>query len=128
MAVMKMKKLVMGSLFRKPATLMYPVIPREYGENTKGHIDVDMDACILCGICAKKCPTHAISVDREGKTWSIARMQCIQCRCCTGYCPKNCLTMANTYTAPNVVKTVDVFEKPAPEEKPPVAEEKSAEA
>ncbi|MDO4552965.1 MAG: 4Fe-4S binding protein [Bacillota bacterium] len=121
---MKMKKTVLGSLFKKPATLMYPVIPREYPEISKGHIAVDMSACILCGICARKCPTHAIQVDRASKTWTIERMRCIQCRCCTGYCPKNCLTMENSYTAPSTGKTVDSYTAPEPEEKKePVAEQ-----
>jgi formate hydrogenlyase subunit 6/NADH:ubiquinone oxidoreductase subunit I len=104
--------MVMRSLFKKPATLMYPVVPREYKELTRGHIDVDMNACILCGICAKKCPTDAISVDKNAKAWSIQRMRCIQCSCCVEVCPKKCLTNASTYTIPNVVKIADTFEKP----------------
>jgi formate hydrogenlyase subunit 6/NADH:ubiquinone oxidoreductase subunit I len=104
--------MVMRSLFRKPATLMYPVVPREYTDLTRGHIDVDMNACILCGICMKKCPTDAINVDKKEKTWSIQRMRCIQCSCCVEVCPKKCLNNVGTYTIPNVVKVADIFEKP----------------
>ena len=112
MANLKIGKMVMRSLFRKPATLMYPVIPREFKERTRGHIEVDMEACILCGICGKKCPTDAITVSREAKTWSIQRMSCVQCSCCVEVCPKKCLVNVDTYTTPDVIKIVDTFEKP----------------
>jgi formate hydrogenlyase subunit 6/NADH:ubiquinone oxidoreductase subunit I len=112
MANLKIGKMILRSLFKKPATLMYPVIPREPGELTRGHIDIDLDTCILCGICQKKCPTNAITVDRTERTWSIQRMQCIQCSCCVEVCPKNSLVNAGTYTTPDVSKIVDTFEKP----------------
>jgi formate hydrogenlyase subunit 6/NADH:ubiquinone oxidoreductase subunit I len=118
MANLKIGKMIMRSLFKKPATLMYPVIPREYGERTRGHIDIDMDTCILCGICSKKCPTDAIIVDREEKTWSIQRMSCIQCGCCVEVCPKKSLVNQGAYTSPDINKIVDTFEKP---EEPGVA-------
>lgn len=102
----------MSSLFKKPATLMYPVIPRKWQERTRGHIEVDMEACILCGICSKKCPTNAIEVSRDEKTWSIERMQCIQCSCCVEVCPKKCLFNKNEYTTPDVNKITDTFKKP----------------
>ena len=121
MAVFKMGKLVFGRLFQKPATLMYPVVPREWKERTRGHIDIDVDACIKCGICMRKCPTNAITVDRDASTWEIQRMQCIQCGCCVDYCPKKCLTMAPEYTTPNVVKVIDTFEIPVQEKPAPKA-------
>ena len=116
MANLKIGKMIMRSLFKKPATLMYPVVEREYTDVTRGHISVDMEECILCGICQKKCPTDAITVDRDAKTWQIKRMQCIQCSCCVEVCPKKCLVNENTYTTPDVVKIVDTFEKPATED------------
>jgi formate hydrogenlyase subunit 6/NADH:ubiquinone oxidoreductase subunit I len=115
MAILKIGKMVMGSLFKKPATLMYPVIPREWQERTRGHIDIVIGDCILCGICARKCPTDAITVAKDVKTWTIHRMQCVQCSCCVDVCPKKCLVNAHTYTTPSTEKIVDTFEKPAPE-------------
>ncbi|MDR0817491.1 MAG: 4Fe-4S binding protein [Clostridiales Family XIII bacterium] len=112
MANLKIGKMIMRSLFRKPATLMYPVVPREHKERTRGHIEIDMETCILCGICSKKCPTDAIVVDRPARTWSIQRMQCIQCSCCVEVCPKKSLINVGAYTAPDVIKIVDTFEKP----------------
>jgi formate hydrogenlyase subunit 6/NADH:ubiquinone oxidoreductase subunit I len=119
MANLKIGKMVMRSLFKKPATLMYPVIPREYKERTRGHIEVDMEACILCGICSKKCPTDAITVSRDDKTWQIERMSCIQCSCCVEVCPKKCLTNVGIYTTPDVIKLSETFVKPEEKEKDP---------
>lgn len=117
MATFKIGKVVMKSLFKKPATLMYPVIPREWAERTRGHIDIDEKSCILCGICGKKCPTSAITVDKAARTWTIERMQCIQCGCCVEVCPKKCLDMAPDYTEPGTEKVVDIFEVPQPVKK-----------
>ena len=111
MANLKIGGMVLRSLFRKPATLMYPVIPREWTERTRGRIEIDIDACIFCGICSRKCPTDAITVDRDAKSWTIARMGCIQCSCCVETCPKDCLVNEAGYTTPDTEKHVDTFIK-----------------
>ncbi|MCQ4635480.1 4Fe-4S binding protein [Anaerovorax odorimutans] len=119
MATFRIGKVVLRSLFKKPATLMYPVVPREWQERTRGHIDIRKEDCIVCGICAKKCPANAITVDRNKRTWTIERMQCIQCNCCVEACPKTCLIMENQYTEPGPEKVVDTFEIPKPEKAAP---------
>ncbi|MDO4545689.1 MAG: 4Fe-4S binding protein [Bacillota bacterium] len=110
MGTFKIAKTVVKSLFRKPATLMYPVVPREWEERTRGSIGIEVEKCILCGICARRCPTAAIDVDRKGGTWEIHRMQCIQCGACVEACPKDCLLMENQYTEPEAEKVIDSFE------------------
>jgi len=111
-------KVVLRSLFKKPATLMYPIVAREWQARTRGSIDIEKETCILCGICARKCPTNAIAVSRDQRTWVIERMQCIQCGNCVDVCPKKCLLMNPMYTAPDTVKIVDsvsIPEQPKPE-------------
>ncbi len=112
MSLFSFAKTEFCNLFSKPATRPYPQQPREYSERTRGHIENDMAACILCGLCSRKCPTGAIAVDRAGKTWSISRFSCIQCGYCVASCPKKCLSMKQTYTQPGAEKTTDVFAKP----------------
>lgn len=117
MSVFKIGKVVLRSMFKKPATLMYPVIQREWQDRTRGSIDIDEGMCILCGICAKKCPTNAITVSREQRTWVIERMQCVQCGSCVEVCPKKCLIMNPEYTESSATKITDcvsVPEQPKP--------------
>ena len=115
MANLKIGNMVLRSLFKKPATLMYPIRPREWTERTRGRIDIEIENCIFCGICARKCPTDALVVDREAKSWAIARMGCIQCSCCVEVCPKDCLVNEAGYTAPGLEKITDTFVQPADE-------------
>ena len=107
MSAFKIGKVVLRSLFKKPATLMYPVVPRTWQERTRGSISIEEGSCILCGICAKKCPTDAIEVSREKRSWLIERMQCLQCGSCVEVCPKKCLNMDPEYTASDFVKVTD---------------------
>jgi formate hydrogenlyase subunit 6/NADH:ubiquinone oxidoreductase subunit I len=108
-------KMIFRSLAGKPATEKFPFEPRVYFEQTRGSIDIDVNSCILCGICQKKCPADAITVDRNNRTWEIERMQCIQCSNCILVCPKKCLTNNNQYTTPSTAKTVDTFNIPQQE-------------
>lgn len=101
-----------GSLFKEPETIQYPVQTRFVPEGLKGHIANDIDACILCGICQKRCPTDAIVVDKPGLTWSIDRFRCIQCGSCVRECPEKCLTMETTYAAAAAKKSIVVINKP----------------
>jgi len=125
MANLLIGKMILRSLFKKPATLMYPVIPRQWTERTRGRIEIDIDNCIFCGICSRKCPTDAITVDRDKKSWTISRMGCIQCSCCVEVCPKKCLVNEAGYTTPDLHKIVDTFTK-QPEPEPETATEPEA--
>lgn len=112
MNMMPFTKTVLKNLFSKPVTKMYPQQQREYPQRTRGQIAIDMDTCILCGLCSKKCPADAIAVDRAARTWSIQRFGCIQCGYCVESCPKKSLTMLQSYTQPAAEKRTDTYEKP----------------
>lgn len=120
MGSFKLGGMTLKSLFSKPETIMYPVQERYKPEGLKGHIAIDVETCILCGICQKTCPTGSITVDKDGNSWSIDRFQCVQCGACWRSCPKESLTMENTYPAPSAQKTVDKFDvfPKKPERKP----------
>jgi formate hydrogenlyase subunit 6/NADH:ubiquinone oxidoreductase subunit I len=121
MSQLRMGKVVLRSLFRKPATLMYPQVPRIWQERTRGHIEINEADCILCGMCQRKCPSDAIIVDRKERTWTIHRMGCIQCKSCVDVCPKKCLFMKQEYTTPDVIKITDIHH--IPEQEKPAAKE-----
>ncbi len=111
-------KTVMKNLFSKPATTAYPFVPREYPERTRGHVEVNIDECIMCGMCMRSCPPGAIEVKRAENTWSINRFDCIQCGYCVEKCPKKCLSIIPGYQEPGSAKFVDSVVKPVAEEAP----------
>ena len=110
MGSFKLGGMTLKSLFSKPETIQYPVQERYKPEGLKGHIAIDAETCILCGICQKTCPTGAIEVDKDGEAWRIDRFRCVQCGACWRACPKESLTMEPTYTAPSTQKSVESFE------------------
>ena len=107
--MIKMAKTIFRNIFHKPATKMYPVKPREYFKNTRGSIRIEINSCIFCGICQRKCPTNAINVVKDKKEWEISRMKCISCSACVEACPKKCLFMENKYTSPGTLKEKEMF-------------------
>lgn len=66
----------------------------------------------MCGMCQRKCPSGAITVDRKTKTWSIERMGCVQCENCVSGCPKKCLHIVPGYTEPSTEFVVDSYSQP----------------
>lgn len=100
---------VLRSLFFGPATEKYPFAPKEYFPNTRGHINIDLPNCIYCRLCQIKCPTGAIEVDKNEKSWKIDRLKCISCNYCVAVCPKKCLSMDRQYTSPSTGKNPEVF-------------------
>lgn len=108
--------MTLRSLFKKPETVLYPFEEKPAPEGLRGHIAIDISSCIMCGICQKRCPTGAITVDKPNETWSINRFDCIQCQVCVRECPQHCLMSEPQFTKPAPIKTVTACEKPAPTE------------
>lgn len=116
--LMKFAGIALKNLFSKPATKKYPVEQRTYTERTRGSIVNDIDQCIYCGSCQRKCPSGAIAVDRAARTWTIDRMGCVMCENCVNNCPKNCLHTDNQYSSPSSEKTIVTLHTDAPQAPP----------
>ncbi len=52
--------------------------------------EVNMEMCIKCGICFKKCPAKAIAWEKK-KTASIDKSTCIKCMTCISACPADAI-------------------------------------
>lgn len=97
MKIFTMTKTVTKNLVRGPATLMYPRQPREYTPITRGRIENEIAKCIFCGMCSRRCPTYAIAVAKDSKSWQIDRLKCCICNLCVEVCPVKCLFTHNQY-------------------------------
>lgn len=109
MGEFKLGRMTLRSLFSKPATEAYPVQPRAFYEQTKGHVVIDPEKCRYDGSCAVLCPTGAIEVDRHELTWAIDRFRCVQCRNCINVCVEDALSMDHLYAPSASIKHIDVF-------------------
>lgn len=55
------------------------------------------DACVGCGLCARKCPVHAIEMRGGRPTW--VKDRCAMCLGCLHRCPKFAIQYGNGKTA-----------------------------
>jgi formate hydrogenlyase subunit 6/NADH:ubiquinone oxidoreductase subunit I len=116
MTLFQMGKTIMKNLFSRPATLMYPKKPAKKFASTRGHVENEINRCIFCGTCQRKCPAVAICVSRDARTWEIDRFRCVACGCCVEVCPVKCLRMDSDYVQPTLeagMKTLMKPDKPA---------------
>jgi ech hydrogenase subunit F len=116
--MLEMLKLITRNFFSKPATRPYPASERPAFERTRGRIVFDPENCILCSICARKCPADAITVDRATGKWELNSFRCITCGECVNGCPKKCITMSNerrhSAEKPEIITVHKEIPKPAP--------------
>lgn len=118
-------KIALENLFSKPATTSYPETPRVYPERSRGHVEIQIENCIMCGMCMRSCPPGAIEVKRAENIWSINRFDCVQCGYCVEKCPKKCLSILPGYQAPDSSKHIETVKKPeAAVQKPQAAVQK----
>ena len=69
-----------------PAEPVSSIKPREDGKPVN-----DPARCVYCTICARKCPSGALTVDRAAKTWVLDEEKCVGCGACADNCPKKCI-------------------------------------
>jgi ech hydrogenase subunit F len=111
MRLFVMAKTVTRNLLQGPATLMYPKRKRVYCRITRGRIENDINRCIFCGLCGKRCPTYAITVVKENREWEIDRLKCCICNLCVEVCPVKCLSTENHYFPPVTERIMAICKK-----------------
>ena len=124
MGAFKLGNMTFGSLFKKPETVLYPIERKPQPEGLKGQIAINVNTCILCGLCERSCPTSCITVDKAESSWSIDRFACIQCNYCTTVCPKDSLVMNPDYASASVMRGSERFIVPNQEKQPAKQEPK----
>ncbi len=109
MGVMKIGKSLMNSLFAEPETSKYPEGGLKLSKASRGSIVIDEEACTLCRLCGRRCPSGAIKPDRSQSRIMIDRMKCLVCGECVEECPEHALSMAREYVSPDPSVLVDVY-------------------
>jgi NADH-quinone oxidoreductase subunit I len=96
-------------------TIQYPKQSLPSPEVGRYQLDVEIDDCIVCDLCAKICPVDCITIDSikateaigqtsDGTTkriyaaqFDIDMAKCMYCGLCTIVCPTECIVMTNQY-------------------------------
>lgn len=104
MKLFVMAATIVKNLLKGPATRRYPKKKRVFSAIARGRIENTIAKCIFCGLCARRCPTYAITVTKDSREWCIDRLKCCICNLCVEICPTKCLATHNQYSPPVTAK------------------------
>jgi len=111
---------ILKNMFSQSATRLYPLQKRPAFPNVRGSLEIKIEECKLCSLCAKKCPVGCIQVDKKSKQWILDPLACVGCAICVDTCPAHCLYFKSEYRTPTPEKYLKTFtqpEKPKEEKK-----------
>ena len=91
--VVPMISVVLKNLCRGFATRLYPAERRQPFAGVRGSLRNDAATCILCGTCARICPSQCITVSRQEQRWQYDPSACVFCGVCSEACPVGSLRM-----------------------------------
>ncbi|TZF81891.1 4Fe-4S dicluster domain-containing protein [Pedobacter sp. BS3] len=124
-------------------TVQYPHQQLPVPEVGRYQLDVEIDDCIVCDLCAKICPVDCIEIESIKATEAIGQTsdgtvkrlyaakfdidmaKCMYCGLCTVVCPTECITMTSQYdvSVPKMTDLIYPFAEMTPEE---IAEKRAA--
>jgi len=111
---MRLTGSALKSLFQKPFTRKYPAVKPKVPFNYRGKAIHIPDRCIYCGLCEKYCPSHAITVDKDNRTWRIDYGKCLFCQQCEEVCrdviKKNAIKLSSIYEIAETKKSNMIYQ------------------
>ncbi|MBC2715865.1 MAG: 4Fe-4S ferredoxin [Desulfobacteraceae bacterium] len=96
----KMTPNILKNFITEKATRLYPYEVKEPYDINRGELVNEIEKCNFCGICAAKCPSQCITVNKKTATWECALFVCVYCGVCVETCPQKCLHQKQTYRKP----------------------------
>ncbi|HEY6013223.1 MAG TPA: 4Fe-4S binding protein [Candidatus Limnocylindrales bacterium] len=82
------------NLVSRPATRRYPTVVRPPFKGARGTLEFDLESCVLCGLCVRRCPTVALTCNRDERLFAIEQLRCIACGVCVDACNKHSLSLS----------------------------------
>lgn len=99
---------ILRNLFRPKATIRFPEEHVPLPERFRGApLLVRPLDCIVCGKCARECPTHCIHITDLGEgefTLTFNLAQCMYCGVCAEGCSRSAIEMSNQWLLAGVTK------------------------
>jgi NADH-quinone oxidoreductase subunit I len=105
-AIARAMAITFRNLFRKPVTIHYPEVKRQYPDRFRGFLalmyekDTGEEACIGCRLCEYVCPPQVIKVEmlkaakrNYAKTFTLELYACEYCELCVQVCPTDAIVM-----------------------------------
>jgi formate hydrogenlyase subunit 6/NADH:ubiquinone oxidoreductase subunit I len=97
-------KITVRNFLKGPTTDPYPFGETFVPDDLRGKPIVNEDACTACGTCENVCPSNAISIKKDGDTYThtIWYNTCCYCGNCEFFCPTGAIFLTNDFHTANV--------------------------